>query len=391
MKAKYDKLLGDLREDDSGGGFIDITYAELVALIGTSGLTCGSFYRITDFATAHWMVDVTIGGEISYNYILDGEGNKIIHTGANEPLLVLATSANTISTDAWSALYPDDILSYDWNSQNYSNIKSFWDSDLSESPVGFKGIITRREDTINALKTNFDFREITYRLYSIEQTAWNSETIYAGGEYVQNGTIIYYANAGGSTDVEPGVDTGWETYWTVIIDITDNVFLSYSFTSFFVGSYNLLILDTEDYIDRTMFDVDCINIMFDECKMLPYMTYGSNCYGMTYGSGCCVMTYGSYCYTMTYGSNCYGMTYGSYCYGMTYGSGCYNLTFPDCCVNNNFKDGVNNYDYTDSTQITDGSNVTHQLSGATIYQTYIDDSSTPEIIITTDTIGVTAP
>jgi len=83
------------------------------------------------------------------------------------------------------------------------------------------------------------------------------------------------------------------------------------------------------------------------------------------------------------------MTYGSGCYNMTYGSGCIDLIFPDCCVNNDFKDGVNNYDYTHSTQITDGSNVTHQLSGGMIYQTYIDDSGTPAMIITTDTIGNT--
>lgn len=102
---------------------IDITYADLVTAIGASGLVEGQLYKITDFATVHWMVDVTSGVEgIVYSYILDGDSDKIIHTGANEPIVVLATSVNTLSPEAYSTLHPTDVLKYDWNPLNYSTI-----------------------------------------------------------------------------------------------------------------------------------------------------------------------------------------------------------------------------------------------------------------------------
>ena len=411
---------------------IDITYADLVTAIGASGLVEGQLYKITDFATVHWMVDATFGGgRLVSSYILDGVGEKIIHTGENEPLVVLATSVNTLAPEAYSTLHPTDALKYDWNPLNYSTIKQFYDSDLSTSPAGFKGIITRREDVTKAIKTNYDFREITYRLYSIEQPAWTAQA-YSEGDIVQVGSMLYGANATTESTDEPGDSAKW----TFIIDITENAFLSYSATSHYVHPFPITIQDTDDYTDRTMFvDDTCSNIVFEECNFIPHVTYGSNCGGMTYGSICGIMTYGSYCgnmtygsscigmtygsecggmtygsgcYSMTYGSNCYTMTYGSECYSMTYGSscgnmtygsscgnmtygsGCYSMTYPNSTFYNDFKDGVGNIDFTGVgiTQITNGTTITHQLSGLVVYQSYIDASSTPTMVITTNTIGV---
>ena len=75
---------------------------------------------------------------------------------------------------------------------------------------------------------------------------------------------------------------------------------------------------------------------------------------------------------------------------MTYGSNCRNMTYPDNTAYNDFKDGVGNIDFTGAgiTQITDGTTVTHQLSGLVVHQSYIDASSTPTMVITTNTIGV---
>ena len=92
---------------------IDITYADLVTTIGASGLVEGQLYKITDFATVHWMVDATFGGgRLVSSYILDGVGEKIIHTGENEPLVVLATSVNTLAPEAYSTLHPTDALKF---------------------------------------------------------------------------------------------------------------------------------------------------------------------------------------------------------------------------------------------------------------------------------------
>jgi hypothetical protein len=521
-----------------GGGCINITYNELVTLIGTSGLTCGSLYTITDSATVHWMVDN------NGNYILI-EGEKIIHTGANEPLVVLATSANTISTEAWSALYPQDVIKYDWNPANWTGITNFWDTNLLTTPAGFTGIITRREDTILANLVNFDFREITYRLWSIVQVAWNNDTNYVGGEFVQNGTVIYYAKVG-SINVQPGVTAGWDTYWTLLIDLSgfDSAYLSFG-SSLPAAGQSIPVLDTTDYVDRIMFaDATSSNNQFDEYNYLPYTVFGTSCYSNTFGTGCysntfgtscnsntfgigcnnntfgtscnnntfgtscdsntfgigcdsntfgigCYSnTFGTYCYSNTFGIGCYSNTFGTYCnnntfgtscdsntfgigcYSNTFGIGCYSNTFgtycdsntfgTDCysntfgtycysntfgtsCNNNTFGDycgyyynedtedeyyggnilddscnnnifgnyclknklgsdcntntfpsctwmnelkaGIKNVNYTLSTPIAD-TNITHQISNNNdVYQTYIDDSGVPTIVITTDTIG----
>jgi hypothetical protein len=490
------------------GGCIDVTYNELVTLIGTSGLTCGSYYRITDYATVHWMVD----GD--GNYIL-AEGEKIIHTGANEPLVVLATSANTISTEAWSALYPQDVIKYDWNPANWTGIKNFYDSDLLTTPAGFTGIITRREDTLLANLVNFDFREITYRLWSIAQVAWNSGTIYVGGEYVQNGTVIYYAK-GGSTNVQPGVTAGWDTYWTLLIDLSGfaSAYLTFG-SSLPAAGQDIPVLDTTGYVDRIMFADDTSNNnQFDEYNYLPYTVFGTNCesntfgtgcYSNTFGTGCRYNIFGTSCYRNTFGASCSSNTFGTYCYNNTFGtycsnntfgascggntfgascdsntfgtycynntfgtycsnntfgascggntfgascgsntfgtycynntfgtycsnntfgdycgyyygdieyaggnilddscnnnifgnyclynklgSGCNTNTFPSCTWMNELKAGIKNVNYTLSTPITD-TNITHQISNNNaVYQTYIDDSGVPTIVITTDTIG----
>ena len=236
---------------------IDITYADLVTAIGASGLVEGQLYKITDFATVHWMVDATIGeGGPMYSYILDGDSEKIIHTGANEPIVVLATSVNTLSPEAYSTLHPTDALKYDWNPLNYSTIKQFYDSDLSTSPAGFKGIITRREDVTKAIKTNYDFREITYRLYSIEQPAWTAQA-YSEGDIVQVGTKLYGANATTESTDEPGDSAKW----TFIIDITENAFLSYNATLHYIYPSLITIQDTDNFTDRTMFDDDLVQIL----------------------------------------------------------------------------------------------------------------------------------
>lgn len=46
---------------------------------------------------------------------------------------------------------------------------------------------------------------------------WSNTTTYVIGEAVSNGGTSYVAIAG-STDVEPGVDAGWQNYWMVLVE-----------------------------------------------------------------------------------------------------------------------------------------------------------------------------
>jgi hypothetical protein len=426
MTIKFDSILGLLREQDESevSLLVDITYEELGELIDAETLTPGQYYQITDFATVHWMVDS------DESYILDGEEEKIIHTGETEPLIVLATSANTLSTEVYSPTYPNDIIRYDWNSDNWQNINAFYDGDISAVVTGWTGVIYRREDGLTGNKCNFDFREITYRLWNIEQEAWDGLTEYTAGDFVQVGTEIYWA-LDTSTEVEPGVTEGWEDYWRLLLDLGDgdggmDNYVSFSPSEKYLGSIdtNIPIVDTEDYIDRAMFDEYCSNNQFDEyVEYLPYTVFGVYCYANTFstdcsyntfgagcnantfgagcnantfgagdantfGAGCNANTFGAYCYANTFSTDCSYNTFGAGCNANTFGAYCYANTFPILARYNELKNYVSDQDYTESTPIMD-TNVTHQIGdNGSIYQTYISDSGTPVLVITTDSIAI---
>ena len=540
MTVKYDTVLGDLRESDEytgAGGIVDITYENLLTAIGASGLVSGQLYRITDYAIVLWMVD----GDDSY--ILEEEA-KIVHTGEAEPLVVLATSANTLSQDAYSATYPEDTIKYDWDITNWESLKPFYDGDTSETVTGFKGVIYRREDNINNNRCNFDFREITYRLWSIEQASWVAQA-YNEGDFVQhsgddniyvalqavadtaqveivtltgtsgtanitgaggltklvtfgddlpdtaadfvtswaadylavgivitnNGeTIVFTANVAGTGFTQPAIanasgdlagtvansvlnfavteapDTRAD-YWKLLITLSDfdSAYLSFSSTGLGVGDYTIPVLDTDDYFDRKMFGDSCTNNLFDEYFVsLPYTifgsscdsntfgtgcggntfgtdcsynTFGADCDGNTFGTSCSYNTFGAVCQSNTFGTGCGGNTFGSYCAYNTFGSGCsvntfgtgcggntfgtdcdgntfgtscFNNTLPDSSYLNEFKNDVSSLDCSAFDTVED-TNVTHQISnGGNVYQTYIDDDSTPTLVITTETIGISS-
>ena len=117
-----DRVIQGIYAEDVG--VTSLTYAELVTLIGDSGLVAGGKYLITDFATTH--------------FIVDGDGNQdtgSIITGDTEPLLVTATGSNTIDKEAKSALYPQDIIHYDWNPDNWADDLSFGDTSYNQEQI----------------------------------------------------------------------------------------------------------------------------------------------------------------------------------------------------------------------------------------------------------------
>lgn len=119
--------------DQNGGGsgsagITDITYAALAALKAANNFTAGAQYRITDFRT-----------EYTYG---NGPGTC---TGTVEPLIVTATSVNTLAPIAYSEDFPNDVI--------------YYDLDTNTSGLEFPyGAIVRRIDTMVNSNFNFDFR-----------------------------------------------------------------------------------------------------------------------------------------------------------------------------------------------------------------------------------------
>lgn len=125
--------------------YFEVTYDELYSLYTGATLNPGKFYLITDFQTCYDQPNFdNIGNPIT-------SGNY--KTGTTEPLLVLATSGNTLSPQAYSPQYPLDKITYDisWNA-----------TEVTSNPA--KGRITERIDDRNN-RTDYDSRAVQFIRY----------------------------------------------------------------------------------------------------------------------------------------------------------------------------------------------------------------------------------
>ncbi|AFF28097.1 gp99 [Sphingomonas phage PAU] len=119
----------------------DITYNDLIAKINNSILARNKRYRIIDYKTvSDWS---------------DGVTSLTLESDQIEPLIVLATSVNTLAPIAYSESFPDDVIYY-----NVSN-----DSSSSLYYGCTTGHITKRIDTINNSEYDFDFRNMKTGVY----------------------------------------------------------------------------------------------------------------------------------------------------------------------------------------------------------------------------------
>lgn len=154
-----------------------VTYSELVNMISGSTLSHGSFYLISDFKTCYDRPEYYTNG----NPKLSGATTYV--EGEVDPIVVLATSPNTISSTAYQPSYPNDKIQYDWT----------WNQ--TEITLGAAyGRITERIDEFNN-RTDYDHRSIEFiRFETINKgnklsgniSAFNCVT----GVLVGNGTLF---------------------------------------------------------------------------------------------------------------------------------------------------------------------------------------------------------
>jgi len=190
----------------NNSAIMSVSYSQLSTMIGSSSLIDGQMYLINNFATSH--------------YYLDGDAtiDTAINTGATEPLVVLATSSNTLNQQVFSPSYPNDLIYYDWNPAN-------WTSDISFSSGGviiphWKGVIYYRSDTKNLITTYYDWRNIKLRRWAVTAPIYAGGTTYAKYDIVMGtDSAIYYscvaANVGNAlTD---------RTKWRCMLDYNTNL------------------------------------------------------------------------------------------------------------------------------------------------------------------------
>jgi hypothetical protein len=168
---------------------VEVTYSELVDKITGETLNTGSYYIITDFRTCYDQPDFNVNGAP----ITTGNYKQ----SDVEPIVVFATSANTISTTAYQPLYPNDRIQYDWT----------WNMTEVTSGTSY-GRITERIDEFNN-RTDYDHRTILfkrYRLYTYREGLRLNGTIELFNNGIVSGTstsftaltvgdVVYIPNA----------------------------------------------------------------------------------------------------------------------------------------------------------------------------------------------------
>jgi hypothetical protein len=158
-----------LEEAKAYSNAIEVTYSELNDLISNEELIAGSHYIITDFRTCYNRPDynqfknpITVSGSTYFQEAI-------------EPIIVMATSIDTLAPDAYQPEYPNDKIKYD---VTYSQ---------TESGNPAYGRITERIDEWNN-RTDYDHRTIKFKRYKFYY--YNKETPQTGFmELLNDGTV----------------------------------------------------------------------------------------------------------------------------------------------------------------------------------------------------------
>ncbi len=152
--------------DGSTQTLTSLTYAAFIELIMNNELTKGYFYEINDYETCYDQPDFSADGAAitTGNYKTSGE---------IEPIIVFATAAGQIATEAFQAAYPKDKIKYDW---------TFGVTEVTGNPA--KGRIIERIDEFNN-RTDYDHRNILFKRY----TMYYPTQELVGTLNINNGTV----------------------------------------------------------------------------------------------------------------------------------------------------------------------------------------------------------
>lgn len=141
-----------LEEAKKYSNAIEVTYNELNILISANELIAGSHYIITNYKTCYDRPDYDkYKNPIPVN-IISISNNPYVANTPVEPIIVMATSENTLAPDAYQPAYPNDKIKYD---VTYGQTQSF-------NPAF--GRITERIDEWGN-RADYDHRNITFKRY----------------------------------------------------------------------------------------------------------------------------------------------------------------------------------------------------------------------------------
>ena len=349
-------------------GIQHVTYAQLVTLKNNSGLVAGQWYRITDYMT-------TVAN--------DTEARSAGHPF---DLLVMATSANTLSEEAKAVKSSRD--SNDYFADANLNAWKVWYC-LDNDPTRFqwadtengKGVIWRMIDEWQN-DCPYDFKNVQYKRYKATALSEVLEEAIDGQYYAYNGDMM-------NVEIEDEEDFVWAYTFTLIDENEDWVDYSIKkdgaldpeadfgyLQQFKKGRceynsirhcYTAVTVDEECYRTLMLNNIVLIATIDDEYGLSGEMQlnefgsgnynmtvkdnpekniFGNKCYnnivgsyGNTFGNGCYRNTFGNYFQCNTFGNGCSDNTFGNSFQYNTFGNGCGGNTFGNGCSWNTFGNG----------------------------------------------------
>ena len=188
-----DPLTGSFKKLNPDGSIIDLeagsinvtTYADLVSAIGSNSLIPGNYYEISDFETILDVPDFNLDDSV--------KSNLSTNFGPNYPIVVLATSTNSIDSKAYSLSDARYQIKYD---------VTFDKTEIMA--VSAKGRITEMIDNDNN-RTHYDHLNMFFKRYQVYEKNLGAQTGFIG-EY--NSTTGYIYGVPGTTLFNTEITSG---------------------------------------------------------------------------------------------------------------------------------------------------------------------------------------
>lgn len=168
-----------------------IKHADLRAAVAAGTLAPGTLYTITDFQTKHIIqhsAHLNVQGTV---YVDKATAPNTLVEGVEE-LTVLALTANKVSQQAYSSLYPQDLINYDLDAV-------LCEDNLTPRP----GKITYRKDMKANVELHYDWRNVRFIRYKIAPAAYDAVATYAANSLVMYAGVVYVCLLAGTVGVTP--------------------------------------------------------------------------------------------------------------------------------------------------------------------------------------------
>lgn len=330
----YNMSLRDLKEFVEDVDIIDVTYAELLNLIQTSGLKPTYHYKITDFQTTYWM--------------MDGEGNEcnngVPMVGPVEPLVVLAVTEDNIGPSAYSTVYHNDEIEYNWDVNDFEIDAAF------NTVPNFKGVITYRREVNRNNSAGWDIRAVKFRRWESTAPFWNSGTTYNLRDIVTYNSIMYMALTT-NTNRDPSLISSVND-WSQLLNLTNNKYWNSNSTG--ITFSNIFIPSTSSYYDFPTMELEDVGSFNNILSITPLSGFGDNQTRLTniillgasnninVKEDCQIITIGSGSSKLDFRAGISRMIIGRTCKNLLIRSNCYRLIFSDNVSNVDFNISCNN-------------------------------------------------